>query len=486
MSKPEPPDRNVSASNRDAAEPADALGAGQGRTGQYGRPTGGIPAPQADLPFLSLRRIPAGLLCWLVLAAAWLAFAPFRLRTGPPAFQLDLELDAETLTHLALLVPAGLLMAASGESRNRRVPWVAIGIVTLLAVTLEAGQWWLDARSLSKYDLGAGWIGGIAAIAVTRSLARLGVRVPPIAWGVSVGIFLALAVAINVSTFRQNQGLRLQDWNPLFALAQGDETDGTRPYAGDVTDARLCAGDGDARFCITPGASIEQRSRLSRIAEETQSVSLSAWVRSSDNRQTGPARIVTFSDGPYARNVTLAQHADGLILRIRTPRSGPNGHWYQFGLRHSIVEGTRMQVEGSYRGGRVQLSSSGPASRVEGSWAAPFRGTLFVNGASRFRAPLVFHGRSLLVGMLVFFAGVGLWIGIAFGAGDPRIWPLTLLFGLALLWILTLGVWHSALPRFSEQVWVLAALLAGVAGGCWDRWRLTGGAPRPDARARQA
>ncbi len=44
-----------------------------------------------------------------------------------------------------------------------------------------------------------------------------------------------------------------------------------------------------------------------------------------DTEQDGPARILTFSESPYSRNVTLGQERDALVLRLRTPATGANG-----------------------------------------------------------------------------------------------------------------------------------------------------------------
>jgi hypothetical protein len=41
--------------------------------------------------------------------------------------------------------------------------------------------------------------------------------------------------------------------------------------------------------------------------------------------QEGPARIVTFSESPFSRNITLGQEKDALVLRLRTPATGGNG-----------------------------------------------------------------------------------------------------------------------------------------------------------------
>lgn len=54
-------------------------------------------------------------------------------------------------------------------------------------------------------------------------------------------------------------------------------------------------------------------------------LTIEAILRADRVVQTGPARIITFSRDHSNRNVTLGQHRDQLVLRLRTPRTGPNG-----------------------------------------------------------------------------------------------------------------------------------------------------------------
>ncbi len=54
-------------------------------------------------------------------------------------------------------------------------------------------------------------------------------------------------------------------------------------------------------------------------------MSLEAWAAAAHPRQEGPARIVTYSDGWRARNLTLGQEGPHLEVRLRTSRNGANG-----------------------------------------------------------------------------------------------------------------------------------------------------------------
>jgi hypothetical protein len=59
--------------------------------------------------------------------------------------------------------------------------------------------------------------------------------------------------------------------------------------------------------------------------KQTGQLGIEAVITSSESRQTGPARIISFSSSGYLRNFTLAQEGEYLVLRLRTPRTGSNG-----------------------------------------------------------------------------------------------------------------------------------------------------------------
>ncbi len=54
-------------------------------------------------------------------------------------------------------------------------------------------------------------------------------------------------------------------------------------------------------------------------------LTIEAVISTASLQQSGPARIVTFSRDPSNRNFTLGQDGEKLILRLRTPQTGPNG-----------------------------------------------------------------------------------------------------------------------------------------------------------------
>jgi Concanavalin A-like lectin/glucanases superfamily len=54
-------------------------------------------------------------------------------------------------------------------------------------------------------------------------------------------------------------------------------------------------------------------------------LTLVVWMRPDNLEQSGPARIVTYSQSPASRNFTLGQIGNTLTFRLRTPASGING-----------------------------------------------------------------------------------------------------------------------------------------------------------------
>ena len=65
--------------------------------------------------------------------------------------------------------------------------------------------------------------------------------------------------------------------------------------------------------------------RLFAQCRQANALTLEAIVTPRTLTQTGPARIISFSESPTSRNFTLGQERDRLVLRLRTPATGENG-----------------------------------------------------------------------------------------------------------------------------------------------------------------
>lgn len=65
--------------------------------------------------------------------------------------------------------------------------------------------------------------------------------------------------------------------------------------------------------------------KLIQAIQKSSQFSLLTTIATSDNQQTGPARIISFSADPFRRNLTIGQQGSRLIVRLRTPLSGVGG-----------------------------------------------------------------------------------------------------------------------------------------------------------------
>lgn len=66
-------------------------------------------------------------------------------------------------------------------------------------------------------------------------------------------------------------------------------------------------------------------SLMTETLKQSSSLTLLTSLATSDLNQMGPARIISLSNGPYSRNLTLGQEGTDLIVRLRTTATGNNG-----------------------------------------------------------------------------------------------------------------------------------------------------------------
>ncbi len=77
--------------------------------------------------------------------------------------------------------------------------------------------------------------------------------------------------------------------------------------------------------------------------QETQEITIEAWIKTNSLTQSGPARIVTLSADAGNRNFTLGQDGDDYEVRLRTTTTGNNG----FGKTVTST-GSQVQTEFSH------------------------------------------------------------------------------------------------------------------------------------------
>ena len=82
------------------------------------------------------------------------------------------------------------------------------------------------------------------------------------------------------------------------------------------------------RLLVTSSARISSAGPARKIVaamKQSNALSIEAWVKPQDARQSGPARIVSLSADPGQRNFTLGQEAGRYDVRLRTTSTDTNG-----------------------------------------------------------------------------------------------------------------------------------------------------------------
>lgn len=402
---------------------------------------------------------------WLLAVSVWLALSPFELRTsGPPDYVWFPRIDFGVLGHLVLLLPFAAWLGVVAHARRWRrpflVPWA---VVTGLAVVLEVGQLWIDGRTFAPHDIVAGVVGGALVIVGARIALQKGIGWDRALGLVGIATFLAVAGAVVVGGTFPDRDFRLARWDPWHVVLVGQEGDGSRTYLGDISGARICAGGSPERRCVRPGAGPAEREALVRMLHETQELTVSARVRSAVADQEGPARIVTFSESFYQRNMTLAQRDTDLILRLRTPWTGADGRDRQFLLPDAVPVGIPTRVEARFSGGEVTLVAETEGRRVAGTYPAGSEGSILEirEGPGAVGKPYLLS-RGAVVGAGLVFMGLGL--GTAWGLRARRRlrWVAGPVAAMAGLWIRDCLVMGQNVTAMGEALFAGGTALAGV------------------------
>ncbi|MEO0447855.1 MAG: LamG-like jellyroll fold domain-containing protein [Verrucomicrobiota bacterium] len=113
---------------------------------------------------------------------------------------------------------------------------------------------------------------------------------------------------------------------------------------------------------VRKGLSLRSRgdvSMLNRAIRESGKFSVEVWVRPSNLRQDGPARVVSLSKNTSLRNFTLGQEGNEWVVRVRTTESSKNGIPEMTSSKGKANLGWNHVVFVREKGGRARLSVNG-------------------------------------------------------------------------------------------------------------------------------
>lgn len=130
----------------------------------------------------------------------------------------------------------------------------------------------------------------------------------------------------------------------------------------------------DQALVLTGGAFVAEgaEGQLLEACRQSQQLTVEAVIKPDHLRQSGPARIVTFSSSAQTRNFTLGQEREKLIFRLRTPSTGENGYNPEVQLA-ALTLGNPVHVTVSYRPGQLTAYIDGKevyrSDKVQGDFS---------------------------------------------------------------------------------------------------------------------
>lgn len=375
---------------------------------------------------------------------------------------------ADVIINILGYVPIGIVLAGSR-------PWCAIGVAALVSATAETSQVLTMGRFPSPLDLIANIIGAIIGVAVSRRETMVS---PMIELGRRSGLTTAvLALMLFGLLLLPGSDASLANWDAQAQLAVGAELTGHSPWSGDLQELAIVSGALDPEVVkqlarersfdtLSQAATFGpmQNLDLTRLRGRPlltpsklkvfhdRIVSAGAFTvlvrfRTRNTKQTGPARIVTYSLDSFQRNFTLAQNKHNIVFRVRTPVTGLNGLMPHLITPPIVVEGRTIFVAASFDGRFSRVFVDGTLAAQMNLKAADSRLLNIVAGF----APALVAG----LGMLLAASIIGL--GMPRRLSVLRMGSLTAGFTASML-LFTLG---GEATLLLYQPWIPALSLAG-------------------------
>jgi len=201
--------------------------------------------------------------------------------------------------------------------------------------------------------------------------------------------------------------------------------------------------------------------RVSSAAVAADAVTVECLIEPATSSQGGPARIVSISQDPTHRNLTVGQERDAVDLRFRTDRTGPNGAAVRCRSREGMLGAGLHHVMAACSRGEARIWVDGVEVRrplrlyrpsvVLFRHDHPVAETAAVLAGALLFLPLGMIAAVLLVNVRAWFA-----------------WPAAAC--LAAFVPLAAAVGTSAvLDRCQDPVFILSGAAFALAGGAWGR-----------------
>lgn len=264
--------------------------------------------------------------------------------------------------------------------RQGRPPWQAVLLTglasTSLSTLVELLQFFLPDRTPTVTDIMTNSLGGAMGAVIVCGTAKVAEPFPAllrrirsdVAIKVLSAAFLGYVLFTAAIAMMLQAQTHLNNWDETFPLVLGNETTGDRPWQGQIAavamydealspeaveavlsrqdslttaplaDYQLKAqgiysdetGQFPDLFWSANDVHAPQAGAFANLIQpirQSAQFTLVATAATQNLTQTGPARMISISDGTLLRNFTLGQQGNHLAIRLRTPITGENGKY---------------------------------------------------------------------------------------------------------------------------------------------------------------
>jgi len=282
----------------------------------------------------------------LIVAATMI---PTGLRYPSLSHIQDLFNTADFVNNLILYMPLGIALSDSSVLR-------AFLFGLLISTCAEVLQLGYVDRIPSFLDIASNTAGALIGYLGGRFFLDRAYRPRSLKLYRAIGVAaIPLSILGTLSLIHEPPKADFSDWNPAFHLAVGNELTGDRPWSGTISklaiypfsmspsqlkdlDRQSPVNVPSEAPVVGPMGAVELAGRSGRpllsgeeehgffdtLVDRSQ-LTLVVWMQPDNLEQSGPARIITYSQNPSGRNFTLGQIGNTLTFRLRTPASGLNG-----------------------------------------------------------------------------------------------------------------------------------------------------------------
>jgi len=323
-----------------------------------------------------------------------------------------------------------LLYMPLGLSLVRYKPLMSILFGLILSTSIETFQMWCFERHSALFDVIANGLG----VAIGLSVAHYMVKIRKITldqWpvnkfiGVSALIFFIFLLIAVIQSTRQSS---LARWDNSYSLLLGNETTSDRPWQGTINTLALVPAafsqqqvlslsdlsQGDVKatlikngaYVLPSAVKLTGKSEHYLSQEVTDffynkairhnSFTVIATVNTNNLQQGGPARIISFSKGPFNRNFDLGQEQQQLVFRVSTLTT-PDAIHPRVTTPSILQPGIPTTVAATYNGSIMRL---------------------YVNGHLYARADLALTPMGEFLPLILLLMGMALAV-IAIAFGEP-------------------------------------------------------------------